>query len=80
MSEKLSWAKKGKESQGKRELIKHLAGQKITQKQAIMAKCYDCMGYYLDGKVDCEDTDCSLYPFMPYNPNRRKSIERGLKS
>jgi len=24
------------------------------------------MGYYADGKIDCEVKACPLYPFMPY--------------
>jgi len=30
------------------------------------------MGYYVDGKVDCRISDCTLYPFMPYKENREK--------
>jgi len=41
-------------------------GGKLTPKQMILAKCYECMGNYADGKIDCVLTDCSLYPMMPY--------------
>jgi hypothetical protein len=53
-------------AKGRQELIKHLKGQRLTFRQSILAKCYDCMGYYADGKMDCIVKDCPLYPFMPY--------------
>lgn len=40
---------------------------KPTMKLAILAQCHQCCGYYGDtGNRDCENTGCSLYPFMPY--------------
>ena len=62
----------GKTARGKNELLKHLSGQRLTFKQAIYARCYDCMGYYADGKQDCKMPHCSLHPFMAYNKNRGK--------
>jgi len=71
MLTKLDWIKhEGKTAQGKKELIKHLEGGRLTLKQAIKSHCYDCCGYFFDGKVDCKLPDCSLYPFMAYNPQR----------
>ena len=61
----------GKTARGKQELIKHLSGQRLTQRQAILAKCFDCCGGYADGRQDCRCTRCSLYPFMPFNPDRK---------
>jgi len=55
----------------KKYLLRYLSGDKLTPMQTIYAKCYECMGYYADGKIDCEISDCPNYPFMPYNPNRR---------
>ena len=40
----------GKTARGKKELIKHLEGGRLTLKQAVNAYCFDCMGYYADGK------------------------------
>lgn len=40
---------------------------KVTHKNAILAKCKDCMADYADGKIDCGNTWCSLYSFMPYH-------------
>jgi hypothetical protein len=39
---------------------------KPTLKNAVLAQCHMCLGYYRDGKVDCENTKCSLYSWMPY--------------
>ena len=59
-------------ARGKKELLKHLSGKKNSFKQAINAKCYDCMGYYIDGRVSCEMPKCPLFPFMNYNPQKEK--------
>ena len=64
----------GKTARGKNELLKHLSGQRLTLKQAVNAYCYDCMGFYADGKLDCDMPHCSLHPFMAYNQNRVKRI------
>lgn len=53
-------------AQGRKELERHLMGEKLTRKEAILAKCYECMNSYQDGKKDCEIKDCPLYPMMPY--------------
>jgi Zn finger protein HypA/HybF involved in hydrogenase expression len=62
----------GKTARGKKELIKHLEGGRLTLKQAMLAKCFDCTGYFADGKVDCKCPKCSLHPFMAFNENRLK--------
>jgi len=73
MNERIKNIRKyGKTARGKNELLKHLSGQRLTLKQAVLAKCYDCAGFYSDGKVDCKMPHCSLYPFMPYNLDRVK--------
>lgn len=59
-------------AKGKKDLVNHLKGRRLTQQQAIRAKCYDCMGYFADGRVDCDTPSCPLYNFMPYNPKRTK--------
>lgn len=73
-------------SSGRTNLLKHLEGQRLSARAAIIAKCCDCMGYYVDGRMDCKMPDCSLYPFMPYRENkgektgtRRLSPERVKK-
>ena len=37
-----------------------------SYKCAVLAKCYECMCEYADGRVDCEIKDCPLYRWMPY--------------
>lgn len=39
---------------------------KVTFKNAILAQCHECLGYYGDGMQDCENRTCSLYSYMPY--------------
>lgn len=39
---------------------------KVTLKNALLKQCHECLGGYRDGRVDCENVRCSLYPFMPY--------------
>ena len=43
-----------------------MENKKVTFKNAILAKCHDCMGEYLDGMVDCRNHRCALYSYMPY--------------
>lgn len=74
--EMLKSAKSGPKRQGKLSLIKHLSGKRITQRQAIQAKCYDCNGM---GEIgDCDTLECSLWPYSPYG-GLKKGIKRGLK-
>jgi hypothetical protein len=70
MDKKSSIKKHGIVSAGQGPLLKHLNGKRLTQSQAIKAKCYDCMGYFADGRADCCMPDCPLHPFMVYNPSR----------
>jgi hypothetical protein len=58
--------KYGKSAQGRKELIKFLKGGKLTRKQAMLAKCYECSGYYADGKRACTVADCPMIGYMPY--------------
>jgi hypothetical protein len=53
-------------ARGGKELNKYLNGGKLSLKQMILAKCFECCGNYADGKDDCELSDCPLYPIMPY--------------
>lgn len=68
----------GKECSGRRELVSYLEGKPITRVQAIKALCYECMGYYSDGREDCGCTECPLYPFTPYSKDRRQAKARTL--
>jgi len=53
-------------ARGNKELKKHLSGEKLTQRQMILAKCAECMNYYADGKIDCEIPGCPPYPLSAY--------------
>jgi hypothetical protein len=75
-------------SQGREELLKHVKGERLTLREAVVAKCFDCCCGYSDGKKDCQVPKCSLHPFMPYreggirklkivsDEQRRKAAER----
>lgn len=75
LSDRLEAVEKyGKSFQGRNELLKHLNGERTTLKQAVKAKCYECMGYFEDGKSDCKIETCPLYPWMVYKEGEvRKS-------
>jgi len=53
-------------ARGNKELRKHLMGDRLNKRQAILAKCADCQGLYADGRLDCQIPECPLYPFTPY--------------
>jgi hypothetical protein len=69
----------GKQFRGRKELLIHLDGERLTQKQAIIAKCYDCMGYYEDKDKDCGIEQCPLYPFMVYRGGEKRSFKARSK-
>ena len=56
----------GIKAKGRKELLRHLKGGRLTPKQAALAKCYECSCRYADGKNSCKMPDCPLFPFMPY--------------
>lgn len=56
----------GMAAKGRAEMLKHLDGKKMPASRAVIAKCYDCMGYFADGKTDCQMPECPLYPWMAY--------------
>ena len=62
----------GGSCKGRQDLIAHLEGKPLCASKALKAKCYDCMGFFADGRIDCAMPDCPLYPFMIYNPNKSK--------
>ncbi|MEI7636350.1 MAG: hypothetical protein WCJ37_03540 [Syntrophus sp. (in: bacteria)] len=65
-------------AKGKAEFLKHLDGERLTPGETFLAQCYDCTGYYADGKEDCKMLTCAIYPFMAYRedkPERRRKRE-----
>ncbi len=66
--------KYGKQAKGRKELIAHLEGKRLTLRQMILAKCYDCMGFFADGRVDCNIPECALYPVMIYRKGEKYRV------
>lgn len=67
-SDRIEYIEKvGASAKGRVELINYLSNGRVTARQAILAKCYDCTAYYADGRVDCKVETCPLYPYMPYS-------------
>jgi hypothetical protein len=38
----------------------------IKMRTGVQLHCWQCMGFYSDGKRDCENLKCPLYKWMPY--------------
>lgn len=59
--------KMGKAGVGRALLSLYLTnGKRLTPTSSIIAKCYECMAGYVDGRRDCQIVKCPLYPYMPY--------------
>lgn len=54
---------------GQREYEKFKSGKKLTRKQAMLAKCYDCNGL-TESNSDCLVTACPMYSYMPFKAKR----------
>jgi hypothetical protein len=67
--------KNGAHAKGQTSLLKYLNGERLTQRQAILAKCYECMGGYGDGRQGCGIEDCPLYPYAPYKKGEQDEQE-----
>jgi len=46
--------------------IKYLETGVISRPFAMKVKCAECMGWYLDGRLDCTIKTCPNYYWMPY--------------
>ena len=57
---------------GSSNLAAYREGGDLSAGQSIKAKCADCMADYADGRLSCDMPDCPLWPFMPYNPNKKR--------
>jgi hypothetical protein len=63
----IEWIEKhGITAKGKKEYVAFLRGKSLTLRQAMLANCYQCTGYFTDGKQDCEMESCTFRPYMPY--------------
>lgn len=65
--------KHGLLSKGKKHLIKHLEGGKLSRSEAMQAKCYDCMGHFVDGRQDCMLEACPMFNYRPYKDGETNS-------
>ena len=59
-------SKKDPTSAGRTQYLRFLNGEKLTYREAVLAKCYDCDGGHSDGRYDCEVLSCPLRMYMPY--------------
>lgn len=59
-------SKKDPTSAGRTQYLRFLNGEKLTYREAVLAKCYDCDGGHSDGRYDCEVLPCPLRMYMPY--------------
>ena len=71
----LESAKSGPHRRGKKELIRHLGGSKLSRMQAMNAKCYECDGMSDSGECDIET--CPMYPFSHFGGLKRISARAG---
>ena len=58
--------KKAPRFKGRRELLLHLGGGRLTPVERIKAKCNECCNGFIDGPHDCQIETCPLYPLQPY--------------
>lgn len=52
---------------GKRDLLKHLKGEKISRAEAVRAKCYECLG---GEGGPCSVTTCALNGWSQYSKSK----------
>lgn len=52
---------------GAKEFAMFQKGKKLTRKQAMRAKCYECNGLE-ESRADCDVDTCPIFPFRLY-PN-----------
>lgn len=71
----LEYLSKQPKTSGLNALADYIGGKEIGLSKAVRAKCCECMGYYVDGMIDCGVHTCSLYPWMPYK--HRKPAKNG---
>ena len=45
---------------------------KLTLLNAVKAQCWECCGFYSDGREDCGNTRCPLYKWMPYKDKKKE--------
>jgi hypothetical protein len=53
-------------SKGRTLLLKYLYGDRLSRGDSCLAKCCECMGYFVEGRISCGIKTCPLFPYMPY--------------
>ena len=56
----------GKSNRGRKHLLAHLRGDRLTRQNAILAFCYECQGFSATGS-SCEKPECPLYPYSQHS-------------
>lgn len=59
-------------SGGRERLLRYVNGEILSRSAAIVAKCCECSGFYVDGLRDCGVYSCPLYPYMPYGQLKKR--------
>ena len=60
---------------GQKDYERFLKGEKLTRKQAILANCYECTGFYDSGKRKCLVEGCPLRQYYPYGIEKPTPLE-----
>jgi len=68
------------QSTGRKHMLAYADGVKLGLKAAVLARCADCCGYYVDGRQDCECYACPLYPYMPYGIFRKRYVRKDRRA
>lgn len=78
------WIEKhGTTARGKKEYLAFLRGENLTMKQRVLANCFQCVGFYTDGKKDCEMEECTFHVYMPYRKSgvmKTKTMSEEMKT
>jgi len=61
------------QSRGRTAMQRWVRGKRLCASDAIRARCFDCMGGFCDGRLDCRVPMCPLYPWQPYGKRDRAS-------
>ena len=51
-------------SLGRTHQLRHIHAEKLTRQEAILAKCFTCDRFQIDGHKICPMPACSLHPFV----------------
>jgi len=50
-------------SLGRNHHLRYLYGERLSRKEAILAKCFECDRFHMDGHQTCPMPACPLHPF-----------------